>query len=104
MDTINLNLKNNSNFDAAVGLRCGSFLEMFYQKKQDGDWSDNLWFWYMPLLCPTHLDTIERNTTFEYSIPTEIIDSTGTFRLLVDVHILKRDTNVTVFSNTFKIE
>jgi hypothetical protein len=104
LDTINLCLKNNSGFDMVVGLRCGSYLEMFYQEKDDDHWSDILWFWYMSLRCLTLLDTIETNNTLRHSLPAGIFDSTGTFRLLVDVYIREGDCRETIISNYFKIE
>ena len=56
-DTINLSLKNGPSFDLIVYLKCGRFLEMFYQKKVNQDWSDTLWFSYMSLKCLTFSDT-----------------------------------------------
>ncbi len=39
-DTIRLSLSNNSRSDITVGLRCGWYLEMFYQKRENEGWSD----------------------------------------------------------------
>ena len=77
---------------------------MSYQKKENSHWSDNLLFGYMSLHCPTVLDTIQANSTFTHSIPAEIFESTGTFRLLVDFHIPDKNSNEKVLSNSFKIE
>jgi hypothetical protein len=103
-EAVKLFLQNNSGHDITVGLRCGFYLEMFYQKKEDNGWSDDLWFPYMSLLCPTHLRTVGVNTTFEHSIPTEMFDSTGTLRLFIDVHVPETEATVRVMSNVFKIE
>ena len=103
-DTINLSLNNSSSFDMVVGLRCGHYLEMFYQKKVNQDWSDTLWFWYMSLRCPTFLDTVLRNNSFAHSMPAEMFNSTGTFRLLIDVYIPQRDTSLMLISNQFQIQ
>jgi len=103
-DTIHLSLKNNSAVDITSGLRCGAYLEMFYQKREIEKWSDNLWFWYMSLRCPTHLNTIKAKTTFAHSIPAAILDSTGTFRLLVTFHSLQPDSSLTLVSNVFQIK
>jgi hypothetical protein len=104
LDTINLFLENESDYNIIIGLRCGGYLEMFFQKKENRHWSDNLWFWYMSLRCPTSVDTVQSNSRFTHSIPAEIFNSKGTFRLLVDVYIPERNSSETIISNAFKIE
>ena len=103
-DSINLNLENKSTVNITIGLRCGFYLEMYYQKKENGYWSDNLWFGYMSLRCVTELDTIQANNTFAHSIPANIFNSTGTFRLLVEVHKPMMNNSETIISNSFEIE
>ncbi len=103
-DSINIYLENRSGFDIITGLRCGAYLEMFYQKKENNVWSDNLWFWYMSLKCATLPDTIPSNNTFTHSKPSKIFESTGTFRLLVEVYLPERNASKTIISNSFEIE
>jgi len=103
LDSINLNIENKSGFDMVIGFRCGVYLEMFYQKEENKVWSDNLFFWYMLLHCPTFLDTIQANSTFTHSIPSEIFESTGTFRFLVPYYLPRKDTNMVLISNSFEV-
>lgn len=104
VDSINLNIENKSAFDMVIGLRCGVYLEMYYQKEENNVWSDNLFFGYMSLHCPTFLDTIPTNNTFAHSIQSEIFESTGTFRFLVPYYLPRKDTNMVAVSNSFEIK
>lgn len=104
LDSINIVLENRSNSDIKIGLRCGNYLEMFYQKKEDNVWSDNLWFWWMSLKCTTVIDTIRQNSVFNYSIKSEIFDSTGTYRLVLEYYKQIEDTKIIKYSNSFKIQ
>ncbi len=97
LDSINIVLENKSNSDFLIGLRCGEYLEMFYQKKEDNVWTENIWFWYMSLKCPTLIDTIQPTSVFNYSIKPGIFDSTGTYRLVIE------GTKIIKFSNSFEI-
>jgi hypothetical protein len=103
-DSLKVLLANNSNVEITVGLRCSRFLEMFYHEKNDDQWSDNKWFWYMALACPTLLDTVGTTTTLEHSLPAETFRSQGTFRLVVQTYVPIDDTVLTVFSNSFRIQ
>ncbi len=103
-DTIGLQLKNTTNFDLVVGLRCGNYLEMEYQKKEGHTWSDNLSFGYMSLRCLTKLDTIRPNTTFTHTLSAEMLGSEGTFRLSVKVMSPLVSEAETLFSNEFIIK
>ena len=103
-DTIRILLRNDSQSDLTIGLRCGFFLEMTYQIKSANQWGDNLWLPYMYLDCPTFLDTITVNTKFSQSLSADVFDSTGTFRLLLDVYFPQSYTSMTVISNTFEID
>ena len=102
-DTIRLFLNNSSRSDINVGMRCGFYLEMFYQKRDNHNWGDTLWFPYMSLRCLTLLDTVVANTILPHSIPAEIFHSTGTFRLTVDVYVPKTGTSQSILSNSFEI-
>jgi hypothetical protein len=104
LDSINIVLDNKSNSDILIGLRCGNYLEMFYQKKEINVWSDNLWFWYMSLRCATVIDTIRQSSVFNYSIKSEIFDSTGTYRLVLEYYKQIEDTKIIKYSNSFEIQ
>ena len=43
LDSINIILENKSDSEFLIGLRCNTYLEMFYQKKENNVWSDDLW-------------------------------------------------------------
>ena len=58
-DSINIILENGTSTDIMIGIRCKTYLEMYYQKNELDSWSDNLMFGYMSLGCPTKLDTIK---------------------------------------------
>lgn len=104
LDNINIVINNKSNSDIVLFLKCGVFLEMSYQKKENNVWSDNLWFWYTSARCLTLSDTLKVDGTFNYSIPSEIFESTGEFRLLLDYYDPIEDKVVNVVSNTFEIK
>ena len=84
-----------SNFE--ILLRCGGYLEMYYQKKEDSTWSKNLWFSWMSLKCVTVIDTIRNNSVYKFTIPSDEINTYGTYRL-----ILANDTSIV--SNSFEIK
>jgi hypothetical protein len=102
-DTVNLFLKNGSKLDISVGMRCGVYLEMYYQQKDKDNWGDTLWFPYMTFRCLTQLESVAANTTFTHSLPAQNFYSTGTFRLLLRGHFVQQDSAFTVVSNTFEI-
>lgn len=103
-DTIHLTLRNDSNDYITIGLRCGRYLEMFYQKKENSRWSGNLSFGYMSMGCPTMLDTVQAKDKFTELLPAGRFDSDGTFRLLVKVYKPPTDSSETIISNSFEIE
>ncbi len=103
-DTIRLYLSNNSSTAIIVGLRCGEFLEMVYQQKRGSCWSEHMHFWFESLRCPTSLETIEARKLFVHSLPAEWLGARGTFRLIVDYRVPGRDTSLTLFSNSFRVE
>ncbi|NQT63574.1 MAG: hypothetical protein HQ556_11495 [Candidatus Marinimicrobia bacterium] len=82
-DTISVRIDNDSEDIFNFGLRCGGYLEMFYQQKVDGDWSEDQWFFYMSYLCPTLVDSVQTGEYFEYNLPAEWFEDVGTFRLRI---------------------
>ncbi len=104
LDSINILIENNSAFNIVVALRCGKYLEMFYQKKENNVWSDNVPFRWMTLKCLSVLDTIKSNTVFKHTIKPETFETCGTYRLVLTLHKQSSDATITKFSNTFKIK
>ena len=96
-DSIKVFIENDMNSDFEIFLRCGSYLEMYYQKKDNDSWSKNLWFSWMSLKCISVLEKIKRHDTFEFIIPSKEIGTNGTYRL-----ILANDTSIV--SNSFEIK
>jgi len=94
-DSIRISLENKSDSAFIIGLRCGEYLEMFYQRREKGVWSGDINFWYMTLRCPTIVDSIQSQSIFHYSIEPELFDSSGTYRLLIGNAIV---------SNSFEIK
>jgi len=95
-DSIKVFIKNNTLSDFKIALRCGGYLEMYYQKKENNTWSNNLWFSWMSLTCFTTINTIKKYNAFEFTIPSDEIDVSGTYRL-----ILANDT--LIVSNSFEV-
>ena len=93
-DTISIWIDNDSGDSFNFGLRCGGYLEMFYQQKVDGEWSEDQWFFYMSYLCPTLVDSVQTGEYFEYRLPAAWFEELGTFRLSLGE----------LYSNQFKIE
>jgi hypothetical protein len=93
-DTINVILSNHTSDNYLYALRCGGYLEMFFQKLEKGTWSENKWFWYMSLRCPSVIDTLKPGDSFKYALPAEWFKDSGSFRLIMD----------DLHSNTFTIE
>lgn len=94
VDTIYFQVDNRTDTSYTIALRCGRHLEMAFQKKENGIWSDDLLFSYMYLKCPTFIDSIKSGASFKSSLTPELFESAGTFRLIL---------NNTVISNTFQI-
>lgn len=95
-DSIIVLIENKTNSDFKIALRCGSFLEMYYQKKNNDSWSKNLEFSWMTLKCASINKTIKEKEYYQFTIPQNEIDSSGTFRL-----ILSNDFSIK--SNSFEI-
>ena len=95
-DSVKVFIKNNTLSDFKIALRCGGYLEMYYQKKENNTWSNNLWFSWMSLTCFTTINTIKKYNAFEFTIPSDEIDVSGTYRL-----ILANDT--LIVSNSFEV-
>jgi len=102
-DTIKLSLANKSGSDIAIALRCGHFLEMSYQKSENGHWSGNRELSYMMLKCPTRSHTIKPNEAYECSWPSALFNSMGSFRLLVSFTVSGETTDHTIISDLFEI-
>ncbi len=102
-DSIHIFLENSSDSDLMIGLRCNEYLEMFYQEIENDHWSADKYFWYMLLGCPTFPDTIQANSIFTYSMPAEIFDTVGTFRLLIPCYVLDMDSMMTIISKSVEV-
>jgi hypothetical protein len=96
-DSIKVFIQNNTFSDFEIGLRCGKYLEMYYQKKENNTWSNNFWFSWMSLECVTHIDTINKFNVFEFTIPPNEIDVSGTYRLILAI-------DNSVVSNSFEVK
>ena len=96
-DSITVFIENDMNSDFEIFLRCGSYLEMYYQKKDNYSWSKYIWFSWMSLKCFSDPATIKAHDIYEFTIPSEEINIIGTYRL-----ILANDTSF--ISNTFEIK
>jgi len=102
-DTLNFSITNKSDSDIVISLRCGLYLEMAYQKEEDGHWSENMELWYMALRCPTHLYTIKPHEKYDFSLQSSRFNSKGSFRLLVTFNISSENIHQTITSVPFEI-
>jgi hypothetical protein len=96
-DSITVIIENNTCCNFEIALRCGEYLEMYYQKRENNAWSDNIWFTWMTLKCLTFLDTIKSDNNFQFVIPADEIKISGTYRLILA-------NNTSVISNSFEIK
>jgi len=96
-DSIKVLIENKTYFNFEIALRCGSYLEMYYQKKENDSWSNYLWFSWMSLKCITVIDTIKGHNNFEFIIPSNEINESGTYRL-----VLANDTSIV--SKSFEVK
>ncbi len=103
LDSINIILENKSESEFLIGLRCNTYLEMFYQKKENNVWSDDLMLRYMSFRCPTAIDTVEPNNKLNYSIKSEMLDSTGMYRFALRYHSIE-NVEAVKYSNSFVIK
>ena len=103
-DTLLVSLENDEQSPITVGLRCGTYLEMVYQRWNAQEWSESLNFPYRSLLCPTVLDTIGARKTMTISLGAHTFDSTGTFRLIANIQNQSQNGAVQVVSNPFNIQ
>ncbi len=106
-DNISILVNNKSNSEIQVTLRCRTFLEMFYQIKQDSVWSDNFMFQYMNSKCLNSLDTIKQDDIFSYALQSEkseIVDSTGIYRFVLKYYPLTESVAETTYSNSFEVK
>ena len=102
-DTIKLSILNKTDSDIVIARRCGFYLEMSYQKAENGNWSENKELWYKELMCPTQLYTIKPHEKYNFSLPSAIFNSTGSFRLLISFKVSSENTNQTITSVPFEI-
>jgi len=102
-DTLKLSILNKADSDIILALRCGYYLEMSYQKSVNRKWSENKEFSYMMLKCPTHTHIIKPHERFEFSLPSSLFNSTGTFRLVIPFNVVNENTNPTLTSGPFEI-
>ena len=102
-DTLKLSILNRSDSNIILALRCGHFLEMSYQESVKGHWSENKELSYMMLKCPTHIHIVKPNERFEFSLPSAMFTSTGTFRLLIPFNIGTENTNQIITSVPFDL-
>jgi len=93
-DSITLKVANDSTVNYNVGLRCGEYLEMYFQRQKNGEWSEKQRFWYMSLKCYTKLDALLPGESYQTIIPADWLKGSGTFRLDLAQH----------HSNPFTIE
>ena len=96
-DSIQVLIENNTHSKFEIALRCGSYLEMYYQRKEKNNWSEKFWFSWMSLKCISLITAIKENHDFQFIIPDNEIDSIGIYRL-----ILANDTSIV--SNSFEIK
>ena len=96
-DSIKVLIENKTYADFEVFLKCGGYLEMYYQKKENNSWSSHLWFSWMSLKCLSTTEKIKGNNIFQYIIPFNEINENGTYRL-----VLANDTSIV--SNSFVIK
>jgi hypothetical protein len=102
-DTIRSTIFNKTDSGMIIALRCGSYLEMSYQKSVNGHWSENMELPYMMLKCPTRTKTIMPHEKYEFSVPSALFNATGSFRLLISFTVGTESTNQTITSVPFEI-
>ncbi len=103
-DSIKVKLGNGTTDDIVIGLRCGIYLEMFYQKKVDSVWTDNLIFTYMTLKCASIPDTLKANSVYRYTMSPTDFDSTGIYRLVLNYNYVRKSLAGVIYSNSFEIK
>jgi len=102
-DTITLTFMNKSDSDISIGLRCGHYPEMVYQKSDKGSWSENKEMAYSMLKCPTRLYTIKPHEKYSINMAASMFNSKGRFRLLVS-YTISAENNPTITSEAFEIK
>jgi len=96
-DSIKVLIENKTYSNFEIALRCGSSLEMYYQKKENDSWSNYLWFSWMSLKCVSVIETIRGHNNFEFIIPSNEISASGIYRL-----VLANDTSIV--SKSFEVK
>lgn len=102
-DTLKGSLLNNSDSAMVIALRCGHYLELSFQQSVNGVWSEKRQPSYMRLRCATHTFTINPHGQYDFSLPTSLFGTTGSFRLLVSFTTGKGNTNYTLTSEAFEL-
>ncbi len=103
-DSVHLFLKNESASDIIIGYRCSRRnLEMSFQKKENGQWSEYRFFDYMFLDCMTIPDTVAMGKTIKHSISSSAFKSLGVFRLIMQYYIQEKDSIAIATSNNFEV-
>ena len=84
-------------------------LPLYYQKEQNGKWSNISDLNNCPYKGPDILDTLLTGSSFTQIIPSNVFHSTGSFRLVVKLSEIegvtpKSEDDLRVFSNSFDIK
>ena len=103
-DTVKIILANESNNKISIGLRCGIYLEMYYQKKENEVWTDNIPFWYMSLRCLTIIDTLEKGNNINFDLNIDRFISIGEYRLVLNFYDINENKDIVEYSNSFEIK
>ena len=104
-DSIRISIFNTSGSEIELGYRCSyDNLEMYFQKKENGRWSQNQWFEYMSFKCPTLIRSFDRNRSIRHSISANEFQTTGIFRVLLPCYFPGKDSSVVAISNAFEIK
>ena len=102
-DTIKASILNKTDSEIVIGLRCGFYVEMSYQESVKGHWSENKELPYMRMKCLTRTYTIKPHDKYDFSLPSSLFNSTGSFRLLVSYSVATENASVTITSIPFEI-
>ncbi|RMG66782.1 MAG: hypothetical protein D6715_06115 [Calditrichaeota bacterium] len=107
-DTIQVTLANHTRGNVVIETRTGVMI-MFYQKKEKGEWSHILPFYYSSLLGPSIFVTLQPGMSFPQPVFASTFNGTGTFHVVVKLIEIEKpgfSTNQEpiVFSNAFRIE
>ena len=82
-DTITINILNKSDEGIELSLRCGTYLEMSYEKMEGEEWSGKREPWYMNLKCMTRMQSLGPGKSYTFSLPAGKIGEVGSYRFKV---------------------